>query len=54
MIYVGAHEERQDHEHYETDDQESTTDLDSHADTCVVGKNALIILDFESTKGPNS
>ena len=33
---------------YETDDQESTTDLDSHADTCVVGKNALIILDFET------
>ena len=33
---------------YETDDQESTTDLDSHADTCVVGKNALITLDFET------
>ena len=33
---------------YEADDQESTTDLDSHADTCVVGKNALIILDFET------
>ena len=33
---------------YETDDQESTMDLDSHADTCVVGKNALIILDFET------
>ena len=33
---------------YETDDQESMTDLDSHADTCVVGKNALITLDFET------
>ena len=28
---------------YETDDQESTTDLE--CDTCVVGKNALITLD---------
>ena len=33
---------------HKADDQESTTDLDSHADTCVVGKNALIILDFET------
>ena len=32
---------------YETDDQESTMDLDSHANTCVVRKNALITLDFE-------
>ena len=33
---------------YDTDDQESMTDLDSHANTCVVGKNALIILDFKT------
>ena len=33
---------------HEADDQESMTDLDSQADTCVVSKNALIILDSET------
>jgi hypothetical protein len=28
-------------------DESSNSELDSHADTCVVGKNALIIHDFE-------
>ena len=28
---------------------ESKAELDSHADTCVVGSNALIIQDFEKT-----
>ena len=29
------------------DGAETQTELDSHADTCVVGKNALIFQDFE-------
>jgi hypothetical protein len=31
----------------ETTDNQTRTELDSHADTCVLGDNALIIEDFE-------
>ena len=29
------------------DESETRTKLDSHADTCVVGKNALIVHDYD-------
>ena len=32
-----------------TDDGEQRTDLDSHADTCVIGQHALIVHDFKRT-----
>jgi hypothetical protein len=32
---------------YANPSEETMTDLDSHADVCVVGDNALIIQDFE-------
>ena len=33
---------------HEDDGQDSRTELDSHADTCVVGQNALITYNFET------